>query len=383
MKILLVSSSSGSRGGGELYLLYLGRALAQRGHSLTLWASNHPRMDELANSFSGIGEVLRSSYRNTYDHRGRSISSYLDLPAIGQVSREWKQSQPDFLHLNKQNLEDGLDLLQAAHRTRIPNLCTIHLTQSAEYLKARLAPARDFVARRALNDYPGLLVTVLENRRRDLADFLGDSPRLRTISNGVPLYDLARHATVRAMKRAELGVAEDEQLFIAVGRMVAQKRPLDFLARARQVLNVAPHAKFLWIGEGALSDEWDAWVAAHQLEKSIRRLPWTNDVHAYLFAADVFLHVAEFEGLPLAILEAMSATLPCAITENLLGEMTFLNAGNSIAVGADDAWLAALQDRPKLRALGAAARHLVERQFSHAKMAEAYEALYQETLGLP
>src|SRR5688500_16843185 len=78
MKILLVSSSSGSRGGGELYLLYLGRALAQRGHSLTLWASTHTRMDELANSFSGIGEVLRSPYRNTYDHRGRSISSYLD-----------------------------------------------------------------------------------------------------------------------------------------------------------------------------------------------------------------------------------------------------------------------------------------------------------------
>jgi hypothetical protein len=32
MKILLASSSSGSRGGGELYLIYLGRALAQRGH---------------------------------------------------------------------------------------------------------------------------------------------------------------------------------------------------------------------------------------------------------------------------------------------------------------------------------------------------------------
>ena len=33
MKILLASSSSGSRGGGELYLVYLGRALAQRGHA--------------------------------------------------------------------------------------------------------------------------------------------------------------------------------------------------------------------------------------------------------------------------------------------------------------------------------------------------------------
>ncbi len=94
MRILLASSSSGSRGGGELYLLYLGRALAQRGHTVLLWASDHPRMDELANSFSGIGEVLRSPYRNTYDHRGRSISSYLNLRAVGQLAREWKKAHP-------------------------------------------------------------------------------------------------------------------------------------------------------------------------------------------------------------------------------------------------------------------------------------------------
>ena len=60
MKILLASSSSGSRGGGELYLVYLGRALAHRGHAVTLWASTNPRMDELANTFSGFGQVLRS-----------------------------------------------------------------------------------------------------------------------------------------------------------------------------------------------------------------------------------------------------------------------------------------------------------------------------------
>ena len=383
MNILLVSSSSGSRGGGELYLLYLGRALAQRGHTLTLWTSDHPRMDELTNSFSGIGEVRRAPYRNTYDRRGRSISSYLNVRAVGQFARDWQTMQPDFIHLNKQNLEDGLDLLQAVRRSRVPNLCTIHLTQSAEYLKAKLAPARDFVARRALNNYPGFLVTVLENRRRDLVEFLGDSPRLRMISNGVPLYDLSRRAVVRAARRAELGIAPDRQLFIAVGRMVPQKRPLEFLQRATQVLQVLPQAQFLWIGDGPLAAEWDAWVAERRLQPRIQRLPWRNDVPALLLAADVFLHVAEYEGLPLAILEAMSSALPCAITTNLLGEMPFLNAGNSIAVDSNDAWLTAIRNSEKLLALGRAGRQLVERSFSHAKMAEAYETLYHETLAAP
>ena len=127
MKVMLVSSSSGSRGGGELYLLYLGRALAKRAHEVTLWASSHPRMDELANSFSGIGGVIRANYRNTYDRPGRSLASYLDSRLSARLAREWQNACTSLIHLNKQNLEDGLDLLNAVSRSRVPNLCTIHI----------------------------------------------------------------------------------------------------------------------------------------------------------------------------------------------------------------------------------------------------------------
>ena len=57
-----------------------------------------------------------------------------------------------------------------------------------------------------------------------------------------------------------------------------------------------------------------------------------------------------------------------------------MNPGNSIAIGADDAWLAPFRDPAALRALGAAARQLAEEHFSFVKMAESYEALYRETL---
>lgn len=381
MKILLASSSSGSRGGGELYLIYLGRALAHRGHAVTLWASSNPRMDELANTFSGFGEVLRSDYKNTYDQRGRSIASYLNFGASHQMATVWRGAEPDIVHLNKQNLEDGLDLLRAARHSGIPALCTLHLTQSARYLRAKVPALRDFVSRRALRHFSGFLVTVLENRQRDLTGFLGDSPRIRMIPNGVPLFDLARRRVVRAAMRNELGYNPAEQLFIAVGRMVRQKRPLVFLEKAEQILRSLPDAKFLWVGDGALSAEWDAQVAAKGLGQRIRRLPWHNDVQSLLLSADVFLHVAEFEGLPLAILEAMSAELPCAITANLLGEMPFMNAENSIAIGDDPGWVGRLRDQAQLAALGAAARRLAEEKFSFGKMAESYEALYRETLG--
>jgi glycosyltransferase involved in cell wall biosynthesis len=100
-------------------------------------------------------------------------------------------------------------------------------------------------------------------------------------------------------------------------------------------------------------------------------------------AADVFLHVAEYEGLPLAILEAMSAALPCAISDHLLREMPFLDNSNSLSVASDNAWIATLADAKRLHSIGTASRKLVEERYSYARMAEAYEVVYREVLAKP
>ena len=378
MKILLVSSSSGSRGGGELYLLYLGRALVARGHEVTLWASEHERMDELCDLFSPVGRVVRSDYRNTYDYRTRSVANYLNYASYRRLAREWEGLAPDVIHINKQNLEDGLDLLGAAAITGRPHLTTIHLTQSARYLRAQLARLRDFVARRALRQDTGPLVCVLDNRARDLAQFVGNPSRVRTVANGVELYDLSERAQIRDVVRSKLELAPETLLFTSVGRLVPQKRPFVFLDLAERVHQRLPSAQFIWVGDGVLSAEWEAAVKDRGMTGFVRRLGWQSKVRDFLFASDVFLHTAEFEGLPLAILEALSAGLPCAITPNLLAEMPFLSRMNSISIGNDEAWVKGLADREQLVAIGENARRLAEQQFSFALMAERYESIYRE-----
>lgn len=380
MKILLVSTSSGSRGGGELCLLYLGRALRDRGHDVTLWTSTHVRMDEVAARFAACGEVVRAEYQNTYDRPGRSLASYLDSATARRVAAHWRSLAPDVIHLNKQNLEDGLDLVDAARLCARPALAMIHITQNATYLRAQFAAVRDFIARRALRQFPGAFVTTPESRRRDLAGFLGDAARVHVVANGVPLPDLAGRAATRELIRQELELSSTQLLFIAVGRMVPQKRPRHFLEIAAQIHERISEARFLWVGDGPLGGDWDEWVAARNLGGVIRRLPWRNDVPQLFFAADVFLHVAEFEGLAFAILEALAAGLPCAITPNLLAEMPFLNERNSIAIQPEPQWMDRLLDRTRLREIGLAARQLAEGQFSFARMAADYEALYRAAI---
>ncbi len=376
MKILLVSSSSGSRGGGEIYLLYLARALVRRGHAVTLWASSHPRMDELAARFAEVGSIIRSEYTNTYDHRTRSLASFLNFSGAARIAREWSALRPDVIHVNKQNLEDGLDLLRAATLSKCPSLCTIHLSQTAAYLRASLAWLRDRIAHRALRAYRGPLVCVLNERARDLRNFLGSNERIHAVANGVELYDLSKKPAARAAKRAELGIAHNELLIVAVGRLVPQKRPFVFLDLAERIHARLPHTRFVWVGDGALSREWDARAARLGY---VRRVGWQRSVSEFLFAADVFLHTAEFEGLPLAILEALSAGIPCAITPNLLAEMPFLDATNSISIGEDDAWAGVLSAPARLDELGKNARQLAEKCFSFDTMAARYESLYEET----
>src|SRR4051812_32637433 len=68
LRVLLVSSGSGSRGGGEIFLDYLGKGLNDRGHEVLMWIPAHPRMDELAERCTRFARIVRADYRNTYDH---------------------------------------------------------------------------------------------------------------------------------------------------------------------------------------------------------------------------------------------------------------------------------------------------------------------------
>jgi glycosyltransferase involved in cell wall biosynthesis len=199
------------------------------------------------------------------------------------------------------------------------------------------------------------------------------------VPNGVPIFDLLGRDRLRTETRQQLGIA-DEKLVIAIGRLVPQKRPLVFLEKAAEAIAVNPETRFLWVGDGVLAPEWDRRVAELGLQTKVQRLPWQSDVLPYLFAGDLFLHVAEFEGLPLAILEAMSAGLPCAIAKHLLREMPFLDSKSAIEVGDNPNWAEILNQPTRLREIGANGRKIAERQFSFEAMAESYETLYHETI---
>jgi glycosyltransferase involved in cell wall biosynthesis len=95
-----------------------------------------------------------------------------------------------------------------------------------------------------------------------------------------------------------------------------------------------------------------------------------------LLAGDLLLHVAEFEGLPLAVIEAMAAGLPCAVTKDLSGEVPFFNEDNVLLVDNIKELSERLRNPVALALIAERGRHLVEERLSDSNMAESYEQLY-------
>jgi glycosyltransferase involved in cell wall biosynthesis len=157
---------------------------------------------------------------------------------------------------------------------------------------------------------------------------------------------------------------------ISVGRAAPQRRPglyAEIASRFRDRVDVS----FEWVGEGDLRPE---------LERAgVTVTGWVTpeDVARHLARADIVVHLATFEGLPLALLEAMrsgraiiASDLP-VLREVGDGVVEFVDDVESGAVAVDR-----LVADPELRArLGEAATDRVRARYSVEGMtAAAYEA---------
>ena len=336
-----------------------------------------PAHDGSLYRFQSFGEVFRTDYRNTYDRRFRNFSAAIDLSTARRVAANWRSLRPDVIHLNKQNLEDAPELIWASNLSRIPSVCSVHITQSASYLKAQFSSIRDGLARSVLQRFPGKIVAISENRLTDLNDFLQNRAKTVLVRNGVRIPPLAELRSLRAAKRADLGLKPDQLLCIGVGRMVEQKRPFLFLSLAEKVVSKIPNAIFYWVGDGPLLSRWNDFVAERKLSKHVFVTGWVPEVHPYYAAADLFFHTAAFEGLPLAVLEAMAAGLPLVLTQNLLDDLDFLDP--TVAIVAQETqvdWIETINSSQERRRLGSTARDLSSKQFSLERMAQEYLKLY-------
>src|SRR5262249_26270626 len=172
------------------------------------------------------------------------------------------------------------------------------------------------------------------------------------------------------------GLGDGDFLVLGVGRLVQQKRPFLFLSIAKELHGRVPSTRFLWVGDGPLADQWQKTLKEERLQGVISCVGWQSDVLPYLAAGDLLLHVAEFEGLPFVLIEAMAAGLPCAVAREFASEISFFNEDNVLFVEDVGKLAERLKNPAALADLANGGRRLAENNLSLAKMIDSYEHLY-------
>ena len=155
------------------------------------------------------------------------------------------------------------------------------------------------------------------NRAADLVIHVSQSEEREAITNKLVTPD---KSIVILNGVADPGVqpvrkAEEAFTIVNLARVDDQKNPFDFIHIARNVLEKSPDVQFIWAGNGKHLEESRAKVKAFGLEENIRFIGFTTEKEALLERSHLYFSTSHYEGLPFAVVEAMSYKLPLLLTD--------------------------------------------------------------------
>lgn len=148
-------------------------------------------------------------------------------------------------------------------------------------------------------------------RRRLLAWGVADT-RITVIPNGLDVSAYRFDAAARRRERAALGIANDEVVIGAVGRLHPIKR-FDWLLDGAAGLVRSRRARVVIVGAGESDDSLRAQAARLGIDRRVHLLGERDDVAALLSAFDVYAAPSQEETFGLAVVEALCAGLPAVV----------------------------------------------------------------------
>jgi len=187
----------------------------------------------------------------------------------------------------------------------------------------------------------------------------------------------------REQIRQELEFSPDDQVGVVVATFKRQKGHQFLIEAASKLVNQFPNLHILFVGDGELREQLIEQTHTLDIDNHIHFLGTRSDVPSILAASDLFILPSLWEGLPMALIEAMASGLPVVATD-VSGTTQVMEDGKTgilvqpgqsneleLAVGK------ILGDPETAKKMGEASRLRVEKLFSAQKQANEYLELYK------
>jgi glycosyltransferase involved in cell wall biosynthesis len=230
------------------------------------------------------------------------------------------------------------------------------------------------------------VIAVSDDVRKAILAIMGPvaEKKITTIFNGVDLERYQKSVSKRLV-RESLGLDERALLVLVVAMLKEQKGHRYLLEAAVHVIPRFPHLHFLLVGDGILKEELRAQTLHLGLEENVHFLGIRQDIPDLLAESDYFVLPSLWEGLPMALIEAMASGLPIIATE-VSGSKQLIEPGISgILIPPGDSQRLAeaiceiVSDRARAAEMGQAAQQRVRQGYSAGKQAKEHVQLYQQS----
>ncbi|MUP46845.1 glycosyltransferase [Gramella sp. BOM4] len=193
-------------------------------------------------------------------------------------------------------------------RTNIPVIYSEHNMQE------RYHPVTKILNKYSFNSQ-SMAIGVSEDVTLSISENISPDIPVKTVLNGVNTDAFIKTGTLRI--KQELGIPPDALVIGNVAVFRFQKRLIEWLRVFKTISDRNPNVYGLIIGAGPLEDEIKKEWKSLGLEKKVFFPGLKTDVKPYFEVMDIFMMSSSFEGLPIALLEAMS--MECAIVSTNAG----------------------------------------------------------------
>lgn len=210
--------------------------------------------------------------------------------------------------------------------------------------------------------------------------------RVCVIANGLVLDKFVVTNSNKQEVRRDLGVAEEDFLWLAVGRLEEPKDYPNLLQAFRIVLNKY-EAQLYVAGQGSLTEDLERQAIELGISDRVVFLGLRRDIPQLLQVADGFVLSSAWEGLPNTVMEAMAAAKPVVATsvggvpelvqEGKTGYIVPPRNPKALALAMEKMMALSAEERSEM---GKAGRAHIEANYSLERVVDQWEELYMELL---
>ena len=311
-RVLLISSNSSGRGGGERYLIFLAQGLRQLGIDVHALLSVQAYMDGWADGLSHAGvTVHRLLLTSLADRNLRFVSAACDVRQIKSISDFCDNLSPQGIVVNQQYDEDGLDYLAGALRSRCHRVVGVmHMPMTATKNQRPLGRLRGKLLSWWYARHRYRLILVSEGAQAEFEAYYPAPRPTFVVNNAAPLEEVAMvsEAGDGGDWRSELPVIG------FIGQFVPQKNLDSLVAAWRGLLGESLPSRLLLVGDGPSRPQIEKALNAVASADLWRITGWIDKPELILSEIDVFVLCSHFEGLPLSLVEAAAQGITCVVT---------------------------------------------------------------------